>query len=118
MGSNLAMMLIGVTDIVMVGWHSVEELAALILATTLFFNIFILGSGGATPFGSSFPRETPPCGPFGFALDVLVVDLGVVAPDETLDLLPSFNLMRFFGAGAVSADASAPAPTPTGGVLP
>ena len=38
---NLAMMLIGVTDIVMVGWHSVEELAALILATTLFFNIFI-----------------------------------------------------------------------------
>ena len=46
-GSNLAMMLIGVTDIVMVGWHSVEELAALILATTLFFNIFILGSGVA-----------------------------------------------------------------------
>jgi MATE family multidrug resistance protein len=46
-GSNLAMMLIGVTDIVMVGWHSVEELAALILATTLFFNIFILGSGAA-----------------------------------------------------------------------
>ena len=41
------MMLIGVTDIVMVGWHSVEELAALILATTLFFNIFILGSGVA-----------------------------------------------------------------------
>lgn len=46
-GSNLAMMMIGVTDIVMVGWHSVEELAALILATTLFFNIFILGSGVA-----------------------------------------------------------------------
>lgn len=46
-GSNLAMMLIGVTDIVMVGWHSVEELAALILAATLFFNIFILGSGVA-----------------------------------------------------------------------
>ena len=46
-GSNLAMMLIGVTDIVMVGWHSVEELAALILATTLLFNIFILGSGVA-----------------------------------------------------------------------
>lgn len=65
-GSNLAMMLIGVTDIVMVGWHSVEELAALILATTLFFNIFILGSG------------------FAFALMPMVSSAAAVDDDTTV----------------------------------
>src|SRR5210317_2313461 len=47
-GSNMAMMAIGITDTIMVGWHSIEELAALTLATTLFMNIMIFGIGFST----------------------------------------------------------------------
>ena len=44
-GGNLAMMAVGITDTIMVGWHSVEELAALTLASTLFVNILLFGVG-------------------------------------------------------------------------
>ena len=47
-GGNMAMMAIGITDTIMVGWHSIEELAALTLATTLFMNIMIFGIGFST----------------------------------------------------------------------
>lgn len=47
-GGNMAMMGIGVTDTIMVGWHSVEGLAALVLATTLFSNVMFFGIGFAT----------------------------------------------------------------------
>lgn len=46
-GSHLAQMALHVTDTIMLGWYSVEALAALVLGTTLFFTLFILGSGFA-----------------------------------------------------------------------
>ncbi|MFD1882885.1 MATE family efflux transporter [Paracoccus pacificus] len=44
-GSHLARMALGVTDTVMVGWYGVEPLAALVLATSYYFLLFMLGSG-------------------------------------------------------------------------
>ena len=46
-GGHLAQMAIGVTDTVMLGWYSVEALAAITLAHTYFFVFFIFGSGFA-----------------------------------------------------------------------
>lgn len=44
-GSHLAQMSIGITDTLMLGWYDVDVLAAQVLAGSLFFVIFILGSG-------------------------------------------------------------------------
>ncbi len=46
-GSHLAQMSLHVTDTVLLGWYGVNELAAVVLATSSFFVIFILGSGFA-----------------------------------------------------------------------
>ncbi|MDO9526916.1 MAG: MATE family efflux transporter, partial [Gemmobacter sp.] len=46
-GSHLAQMALHVTDMVMLGWYSVEALAAIVLASQSFFIIFILGAGFA-----------------------------------------------------------------------
>ena len=46
-GSHLAQMATNTTDVVMLGWYGVEELAATVLATQLWFVIFIVGSGFA-----------------------------------------------------------------------
>lgn len=46
-GSNFARIAIGVADTVMVGWYGVEELAALVLASSCFLLLFLLGSGYA-----------------------------------------------------------------------
>lgn len=46
-GSHLAQMALHVTDTVMMGWYGVTELAALVLGSSSFFVIFILGSGFA-----------------------------------------------------------------------
>ncbi|GAB4355822.1 MAG: MATE family efflux transporter [Oricola sp.] len=44
-GAQLGLMLINTTDTVMLGWYSVETLAAAVLATPLFFTVMIFGSG-------------------------------------------------------------------------
>ncbi len=44
-GSHLAQMLLHVTDTVMMGWYGVTELAAVVLGSSSFFIIFILGAG-------------------------------------------------------------------------
>ncbi len=44
-GSHLARQAIGVTDTVMIGWYGVDELAAVVLATSFYFVLFMLGSG-------------------------------------------------------------------------
>lgn len=44
-GSHLARMAIGVADTVMLGWYGVEELAALVIATSFFHLLFFLGMG-------------------------------------------------------------------------
>ncbi|MBW6507604.1 MAG: MATE family efflux transporter [Rhodobacteraceae bacterium] len=44
-GSHLAQMLLHVTDTVMLGWYGVTALAAVVLGSSAFFIVFILGSG-------------------------------------------------------------------------
>lgn len=46
-GSHLAQMALHVTDTVLLGWYGVNELAAVVLAASSFFVIFIFGSGFA-----------------------------------------------------------------------
>lgn len=46
-GSHLAQMALHVTDTVILGWYGVAELAAVVLGTSAFFLVFILGSGFA-----------------------------------------------------------------------
>jgi MATE family multidrug resistance protein len=46
-GSHLAQVALQITDTLMMGWYSVEALAALVLGATAFFTIFIMGSGFA-----------------------------------------------------------------------
>jgi len=64
-GSHLAQMLTNTTDVVMMGWYSVEGLAAVVLATSSFFLFFIVGSGfafavmpmAATALGADEPAQ-------------------------------------------------------------
>ncbi|MCA8867633.1 MAG: MATE family efflux transporter [Rhodobacteraceae bacterium] len=46
-GSNLAQMAVNLTDTIMVGWYGIDELAAVTLATSIYFVFFIVGSGFA-----------------------------------------------------------------------
>ncbi|GFE51459.1 MATE family efflux transporter [Roseobacter cerasinus] len=46
-GGHLAQVAIGVTDTVMLGWYGVDALAAVTLGSTVFFVLFIFGSGFA-----------------------------------------------------------------------
>ncbi len=46
-GGHLAQFAIGLTDTIMLGWYSIEGLAAVTLASTFFFVLFIFGSGFA-----------------------------------------------------------------------
>jgi MATE family multidrug resistance protein len=46
-GGHLAQFAVGLTDTVMIGWYGVEELAALVLASSYHFAIFVMGSGFA-----------------------------------------------------------------------
>ncbi len=59
-GGHLGQIAIGVTDTVMLGWYAVEALAAVTLAHTYFFSIFLLGSGFAMavmPLVATFVAE-------------------------------------------------------------
>jgi len=46
-GSHMAQFAIHLTDALMLGWYSVEALAAEVLGGTLYFVLFIMGSGFA-----------------------------------------------------------------------
>ena len=46
-GSHLAQMSLHITDTIMLGWYSISALASVVLGGTLFFVLFILGSGFA-----------------------------------------------------------------------
>ncbi|WP_299598613.1 MATE family efflux transporter [uncultured Tateyamaria sp.] len=59
-GGHLGQIAIGVTDTVMLGWYGVEELAAQGVAGSLFFVLFLMGSGFAwavMPMVASFHAE-------------------------------------------------------------
>lgn len=58
--SNLAQFAIHITDTIMLGWYDVQALAASTVATSLFFVIFIMGSGfaiGVTPLVATAAEE-------------------------------------------------------------
>lgn len=46
-GGHVAQFAIGLTDTIMIGWYGVPELAALVLAQSLFMTLFLFGSGFA-----------------------------------------------------------------------
>lgn len=46
-GGHLGQVAIGLTDTVMLGWYGVEALAAGTLAHSVFFVLFLMGSGFA-----------------------------------------------------------------------
>ncbi|MFY0681289.1 MAG: MATE family efflux transporter [Thalassovita sp.] len=46
-GSHIAQFSVTLTDTIMLGWYNVEALAAQVIAGTMFFVLFILGSGFA-----------------------------------------------------------------------
>lgn len=46
-GGHLAQFAIGLTDTIMLGWYGVEALAAVTLAATFFYVLFLMGSGFA-----------------------------------------------------------------------
>ncbi|WP_425098768.1 MATE family efflux transporter [Tropicibacter sp. S64] len=59
-GGHLAQFAIGLTDTIMMGWYGVPELAALTLAASYFFTLFLLGSGFAwaiMPMVASFAAQ-------------------------------------------------------------
>lgn len=59
-GGHLAQFAIGLTDAVMLGWYGVEALAAITLAGTYFFVLFLMGSGFAwavMPMVAAFAAE-------------------------------------------------------------
>ncbi|MGB3402266.1 MAG: MATE family efflux transporter, partial [Microcoleaceae cyanobacterium] len=59
-GGHLAQIAIGITDTVMLGWYSVQALAAVTIGSTFFFVLFIFGSGFAwavMPMVASFEAE-------------------------------------------------------------
>ncbi|APE42907.1 MATE family efflux transporter [Sulfitobacter alexandrii] len=59
-GGHLGQVAIGVTDTVMMGWYGIEGLAAVTLASTFFFVLFIFGSGFAwavMPMVAAFEAE-------------------------------------------------------------
>ncbi len=64
-GGHLAQVAIGVTDTVMVGWYSVEALAAVTLSSTYFFVLLIFGSGfawGVMPMVAAYAAENDETG--------------------------------------------------------
>lgn len=59
-GGHIAQMAIAVTDTVMLGWYGIEALAAVTLASTYFFLLFLMGSGFAwavMPLVASYDAE-------------------------------------------------------------
>ena len=59
-GGHLAQFAIGLTDAVMLGWYGVEALAAITLAGTYFFVLFLMGTGFAwavMPMVATFAAE-------------------------------------------------------------
>ena len=59
-GGHLSQFAIGMTDTVMLGWYGIEALAAITLASSYFFTLFIMGAGFAfavMPMVASFNAE-------------------------------------------------------------
>ncbi len=46
-GSHLAQFAVNVVDVIMLGWYGVDALAAVVLGTTVYFLVFLMGGGFA-----------------------------------------------------------------------
>ncbi len=108
-GGHLAQVAIGVTDTVMLGWYSVDALAAVTLANTYFFVIFIFGSGYAwavMPMVAAFVAENDDTGirratRMGLWLSLGFAILAVPA------MMMSLPVLRLLGQGdTVASDAA------------
>ena len=102
-GSHLTQMLTHTTDVVMMGWYSVEGLAGVVLATSMFFVIFIVGSGfafavmpmAATALGADEPAQVRRSVRMGAWL-VTIYGVAVMVP-----LLSASSILQLLGQDPV-----------------
>ena len=120
-GGHLGQVAIGVTDTVMVGWYSVETLAAVTLASTYFFVLFIFGSGFAwavMPMVASFAAQGDETSTRRVTRMSLWLSLGFGLLALPL-LLMSEPILRLLGQGdALAADAARYLAVAGWGILP
>ena len=91
---NIAQISIGVVDTVMTGWYSVEALAALVLGSSFFFVVFILGAG--------FGHALLPLVASAAAREDAVQIRRVTRMGLWLSIIYSAGVICFYGAGARS----------------
>lgn len=97
-GGHVAQFAIGLTDTVMLGWYGVEALAAVTLASTYFFVLFLFGSGFgfavmpmvAAAAGSGEDRQIRRCTRMGLWLSL---GYGVVAMPALIFSRPILDLL-------------------------
>ena len=83
-GSNLANFAIHLTDIVLLGWYDVNALAAVTLAISLYFVVFLMGSG------------------FGWAVTPLVAAAAVAGDDVQVRRVTRMGLWLSVAFGALT----------------
>ncbi len=97
-GGHVAQFAIGLTDTVMLGWYGVEALAAVTLATTYFFVLFLFGSGFgfavmpmvAAAAGAGEERQIRRCTRMGLWLSL---GYGVIAMPALIYAQPILDLL-------------------------
>jgi MATE family multidrug resistance protein len=108
-GGHLGQVAIGVTDTVMLGWYSVEALAAVTLASTYFFVLLIFGSGFAwaiMPMVAAFAAERDEVGIRRATRMGIWLSIGFGLLALPL-MIWSEPLLRLMGQGEAVADAAA-----------
>ncbi|MEM6940496.1 MAG: MATE family efflux transporter [Pseudomonadota bacterium] len=109
-GGHLGQVAIGVTDTVMLGWYSVEALAAVTLGSTYFFVLMIFGSGYAwavMPMVATFAAEEDDTSIRRATRMGIWLSLGFACCALPVMLLAG-PLLRMLGQGeALAADAGA-----------
>lgn len=86
-GGHVAQFAIGLTDTVMLGWYGVESLAAVTLASTYFFVLFLFGAG------------------FGFAVMPMVAAAAGAGEDRQIRRLTRMGLWLSLAYGVIAMPA-------------
>lgn len=105
-GSRVAQFVVGLTDTVMMGWYSIDGLAALTIGATIFFVLFLVGTGlttAVTPMVASAlaegdPRQARRVTRMGLWLAVIYGALGVPV------MLAGTPILLLLGQDAAVAD--------------
>lgn len=120
-GGHLAQVAIGITDTVMLGWYSIDALAAVTLGSTYFFVFFIFGSGFAwavMPMVASFAAENDEVGLRRATRMGLWLSLGFAMLALPM-MIWSEPILRQMGQGdAVARDAGAYLSLAAYGIIP